>query len=151
MAPLITSSSSSVSQAARRLGHAATPPPTPSPRTPAKQPRPAPPRPAPRSTERNFMTEYVVTRWYRAPELLLSCDHYTAAIDVWCATQPARPLAPAPQPRPRTAPPLHPAPALPSAGPPPCPSHALAGHRKGPAATLTSRSAPAVPPTPPTP
>jgi serine/threonine protein kinase len=24
-----------------------------------------------------------VTRWYRAPELLLSCDHYTAAIDVW--------------------------------------------------------------------
>ena len=30
------------------------------------------------------MTEYVVTRWYRAPELLLSCDHYTAAIDVWC-------------------------------------------------------------------
>ena len=35
------------------------------------------------STERNFMTEYVVTRWYRAPELLLSCDHYSAAIDVW--------------------------------------------------------------------
>lgn len=35
------------------------------------------------SSERNFMTEYVVTRWYRAPELLLSCDHYTAAIDVW--------------------------------------------------------------------
>ncbi len=31
------------------------------------------------------MTEYVVTRWYRAPELLLSCDHYSAAIDVWCA------------------------------------------------------------------
>lgn len=29
------------------------------------------------------MTEYVVTRWYRAPELLLSCDHYTASIDVW--------------------------------------------------------------------
>ncbi len=36
-----------------------------------------------RSTERNFMTEYVVTRWYRAPELLLSCEHYTAAIDMW--------------------------------------------------------------------
>eukprot|EP00798_Chlamydomonas_sp_ICE-L_P026082 gene26082-11787_t len=35
------------------------------------------------STERNFMTEYVVTRWYRAPELLLSCEQYTAAIDVW--------------------------------------------------------------------
>eukprot|EP00878_Enallax_costatus_P025960 GHUV01027824.1.p1 GENE.GHUV01027824.1~~GHUV01027824.1.p1 ORF type:complete len:322 (+),score=71.18 GHUV01027824.1:492-1457(+) len=29
------------------------------------------------------MTEYVVTRWYRAPELLLSCNDYTAAIDVW--------------------------------------------------------------------
>lgn len=37
------------------------------------------------STEQNFMTEYVVTRWYRAPELLLSCEHYTAAIDIWCA------------------------------------------------------------------
>lgn len=29
------------------------------------------------------MTEYVVTRWYRAPELLLSCDRYTEAIDIW--------------------------------------------------------------------
>jgi serine/threonine protein kinase len=29
------------------------------------------------------MTEYVVTRWYRAPELLLSSCQYTAAIDVW--------------------------------------------------------------------
>ena len=29
------------------------------------------------------MTEYVVTRWYRAPELLLSCFQYTAAIDIW--------------------------------------------------------------------
>lgn len=36
------------------------------------------------STEANaFMTEYVVTRWYRAPELLLSCETYDAAIDVW--------------------------------------------------------------------
>lgn len=31
------------------------------------------------------MTEYVVTRWYRAPELLLSCDSYDEAIDVWAA------------------------------------------------------------------
>lgn len=31
----------------------------------------------------NFMTEYVVTRWYRAPELLLSCESYGAGIDVW--------------------------------------------------------------------
>jgi serine/threonine protein kinase len=34
-------------------------------------------------SEREFMTEYVVTRWYRAPELLLSCTEYTAAIDTW--------------------------------------------------------------------
>jgi mitogen-activated protein kinase 1/2 len=31
------------------------------------------------------MTEYVVTRWYRAPELLLACDEYTTAIDMWSA------------------------------------------------------------------
>lgn len=29
------------------------------------------------------MTEYVVTRWYRAPELLLCCDNYGTSIDVW--------------------------------------------------------------------
>ncbi|KAF5943009.1 hypothetical protein HYC85_020651 [Camellia sinensis] len=29
-----------------------------------------------------FMTEYVVTRWYRAPELLLCCDNYGTSIDV---------------------------------------------------------------------
>lgn len=29
------------------------------------------------------LTEYVVTRWYRAPEIMLNCLHYTAAIDVW--------------------------------------------------------------------
>lgn len=30
------------------------------------------------------MTEHVVTRWYRAPELMLSADgHYTPAIDLW--------------------------------------------------------------------
>ena len=40
------------------------------------------------SSERSFMTEYVVTRWYRAPELLLSCFQYTAAIDVWYAPRP---------------------------------------------------------------
>ena len=32
------------------------------------------------------MTEYVVTRWYRAPELLLSNENYSAAIDIWCGT-----------------------------------------------------------------
>ncbi|KAJ0410820.1 hypothetical protein ATCC90586_010143 [Pythium insidiosum] len=29
------------------------------------------------------LTEYVVTRWYRAPEIMLNCLQYTAAIDVW--------------------------------------------------------------------
>ncbi|CAI8596214.1 unnamed protein product [Vicia faba] len=29
------------------------------------------------------MTEYVVTRWYRALELLLNCSEYTSAIDIW--------------------------------------------------------------------
>ncbi|GMI77170.1 hypothetical protein like AT1G07880 [Hibiscus trionum] len=35
------------------------------------------------TSETDFMTEYVVTRWYRAPELLLNCLEYTAAIDIW--------------------------------------------------------------------
>ena len=30
-----------------------------------------------------FMTEYVATRWYRAPELMLSFSEYTLAIDIW--------------------------------------------------------------------
>ncbi len=30
-----------------------------------------------------FMTEYVATRWYRAPELMLSFNEYTDAIDMW--------------------------------------------------------------------
>ncbi|XP_014349946.1 mitogen-activated protein kinase 7 isoform X2 [Latimeria chalumnae] len=30
-----------------------------------------------------FMTEYVATRWYRAPELMLSLHKYTQAIDMW--------------------------------------------------------------------
>ena len=29
------------------------------------------------------MTEYVVTRWYRAPEILLGSQQYTAAVDMW--------------------------------------------------------------------
>jgi len=29
------------------------------------------------------LTEYVVTRWYRAPEIMLCCDEYGPAIDVW--------------------------------------------------------------------
>ncbi|KAL7422086.1 mitogen activated protein kinase [Cryptotrichosporon argae] len=30
-----------------------------------------------------FMTEYVATRWYRAPEVMLSFQEYTKAIDIW--------------------------------------------------------------------
>ena len=29
------------------------------------------------------MTDYVATRWYRAPEVLLAYKVYTAAMDVW--------------------------------------------------------------------
>lgn len=31
------------------------------------------------------MTGQAVTRWYRAPELLLGCRHYTMAVDMWAA------------------------------------------------------------------
>ena len=29
------------------------------------------------------LTECVVTRWYRAPEVILNASHYTNALDVW--------------------------------------------------------------------
>ena len=29
------------------------------------------------------LTQHVVTRWYRAPEVILLQDSYTAAIDIW--------------------------------------------------------------------
>lgn len=29
------------------------------------------------------MTEYVATRWYRAPEVMLTFKEYTRAIDMW--------------------------------------------------------------------
>lgn len=31
------------------------------------------------------LTEYVVTRWYRAPEVMLSSQEYSKAIDMWGA------------------------------------------------------------------
>jgi serine/threonine protein kinase len=31
------------------------------------------------------LTEYVVTRWYRAPEIMLSSCQYTKSVDVWSA------------------------------------------------------------------
>ncbi|QRV88767.1 mitogen activated protein kinase [Ceratobasidium sp. AG-Ba] len=33
--------------------------------------------------EGGFMTEYVATRWYRAPEIMLSFRKYSTAIDMW--------------------------------------------------------------------
>ena len=35
--------------------------------------------------ESRDLTEYVVTRWYRAPEVMLACQRYSRAIDVWSA------------------------------------------------------------------
>ena len=29
------------------------------------------------------LTEYVQTRWYRAPEVMLSSQQYTEAVDMW--------------------------------------------------------------------
>jgi mitogen-activated protein kinase 1/3 len=28
--------------------------------------------------------EYVATRWYRAPEVMLNAKNYTTALDMWC-------------------------------------------------------------------
>ncbi|KAG8761593.1 MAP kinase Pmk1 [Ceratobasidium sp. 428] len=43
--------------------------------------------PPPSSSANNdastFMTEYVATRWYRAPEVMLTFKEYTRAIDIW--------------------------------------------------------------------
>ncbi|EME29572.1 Extracellular signal-regulated kinase 1 [Galdieria sulphuraria] len=30
-----------------------------------------------------FMTQYVATRWYRAPEIMLSFRHYDKSVDIW--------------------------------------------------------------------
>jgi serine/threonine protein kinase len=35
--------------------------------------------------EDNFMTDYVVMRWYRAPELLMQLPNYNTAVDIWAA------------------------------------------------------------------
>lgn len=29
------------------------------------------------------MTDYVCTRWYRAPELLMGSNNYTTSVDMW--------------------------------------------------------------------
>lgn len=33
--------------------------------------------------DEHTLTEYVVTRWYRAPEIMLACSRYSNAIDIW--------------------------------------------------------------------
>ncbi|CCH41540.1 Mitogen-activated protein kinase [Wickerhamomyces ciferrii] len=38
---------------------------------------------SPENKNINMMTEYVATRWYRAPEIMLTASKYTTAIDVW--------------------------------------------------------------------
>ncbi|KAI8927800.1 kinase-like domain-containing protein [Entophlyctis helioformis] len=35
------------------------------------------------TADAGFMTEYVATRWYRAPEIMLAFRNYTKAIDMW--------------------------------------------------------------------
>lgn len=37
------------------------------------------------SNKKNVLTEYIATRWYRAPEVLMSWDKYDKAIDMWSA------------------------------------------------------------------
>jgi serine/threonine protein kinase len=37
----------------------------------------------PEESQEAFLTEYVATRWYRAPEIMLSWREYTKAIDMW--------------------------------------------------------------------
>jgi serine/threonine protein kinase len=37
------------------------------------------------NTQRHAMTEYVVSRWYRAPELLYEHPHYGKPVDIWAA------------------------------------------------------------------
>lgn len=34
-------------------------------------------------SDRQALTEYVATRWYRAPELLIGEIYYDAKIDIW--------------------------------------------------------------------
>jgi len=35
------------------------------------------------SSKKPLLTEYVVTRWYRAPEIMLACHEYDKPVDVW--------------------------------------------------------------------
>jgi len=35
------------------------------------------------TNKRPLLTEYVVTRWYRAPEIMLACHEYDKPVDIW--------------------------------------------------------------------
>jgi mitogen-activated protein kinase 15 len=37
----------------------------------------------PDEAETVVMTDYIATRWYRAPELLLGCRDYCKSVDIW--------------------------------------------------------------------
>ena len=37
----------------------------------------------PAMQDNNLLTEYVVTRWYRAPEIMLACHEYSKPVDIW--------------------------------------------------------------------
>ena len=45
--------------------------------------RPACQKPAEKPAMERQLTQHVVTRWYRAPELILLQEYYNAAIDMW--------------------------------------------------------------------
>jgi mitogen-activated protein kinase 15 len=33
--------------------------------------------------EKPVLTDYVATRWYRSPEVLLGCNNYGYSVDIW--------------------------------------------------------------------
>ena len=37
----------------------------------------------PRFGDRAHLSDYIATRWYRAPEVILSKSRYTKAVDLW--------------------------------------------------------------------
>ena len=43
---------------------------------------------------RQVLTDYVATRWYRAPEILLGSPKYTYGVDMWSAGAPPLPRQP---------------------------------------------------------
>eukprot|EP00929_Paragymnodinium_shiwhaense_P050449 TRINITY_DN2538_c0_g1_i1.p1 TRINITY_DN2538_c0_g1~~TRINITY_DN2538_c0_g1_i1.p1 ORF type:complete len:413 (+),score=88.09 TRINITY_DN2538_c0_g1_i1:99-1337(+) len=67
----------------RALGEEKQPHLQPLPNTPRDEEDAQMPRVPPTARAKRIMTQHVVTRWYRAPELILLQENYTAQIDVW--------------------------------------------------------------------